>query len=156
MNINIIRTVPVCMAIAVSICLMSGNVFAQASAKIASATPVNKSSGKSSTISIRQNQLSIFKANIERQLKKAQRCVQVSRLPVLLRDPQGNVNQVPKIDIVFCSRQVQVLSRELAAVNKQLAELAQDSQLVINYVNRKAAEAAFAKRIGLPESALAE
>lgn len=152
MNINIIRTGLVCMAIAVSVCLMSVNAFAQASAKIASATPVNKSSGKSSTVSIRQNQLNIFKANIERQLRKAQRCVQVSRLPVLLRDPQGNVNQVPKIDIVFCSRQVQVLSRELAAINRQLADLPKDSQSAAAYLSDQAAQAALFKRLQTSDS----
>lgn len=152
MNINMIRTGLLCVAVATLSCLMSAEVFAQASAKIASATPVNKSSGKSSTVSIRQNQLNIFKANIERQLRKAQRCVQVSRLPVLLRDPQGNVNQVPKIDIVFCSRQVQVLSRELAAINRQLADLPKDSQSAAGYLSDQAAQAALFKRLQTSDS----
>lgn len=150
------RSTIVFLAIATSALFVCNDAFAQASAKIASATPVSKTTGRSSSVSIRQNQLNIFKANIERQLRKAQRCVQVSRLPVLLRDPQGNVNQVPKIDIVFCSRQVQVLSRELAAINKQLAELSKDTQLAINYINRKATEAAYAKRIGITESVISE
>lgn len=132
--------------------MMSGDVLAQASAKVASATPVSKSATQSSFIPVRQNQLNIYKANLERQLRVAQRCVSVSSLPVLLRDPQGNVNQTPKNDIVFCSRQVKVLSREIAAVNKQIADLAKDAQPVANYLARKAAEAALAKRLGLDTS----
>lgn len=131
--------------------LLSDELFAQASAKIATATPVNKSTGKSSTISIRQNQLNNYLANLQRRLKVAQRCVQVSRLPVLLRDPQGNVNQVPKTDIVFCGRQVQVLSREIAAVSKQLADLSRDAVPAANYIARKSAEAAYAKRLGITD-----
>ena len=86
----------------------------------------------------------------------AQRCVEVSRLPVLLRDPQGNVNQVPKTDIVFCSRQIKVLSREIAAVSKQLADLSKDAVPAANYLARRAAEAALARRLGLESTASSE
>lgn len=130
--------------------------LAQASAKVASATPVTKSTARGTSILIRQNQLNIYKANLERQLKVAQRCVEVSRLPVLLRDPQGNVNQVPKTDIVFCSRQIKVLTREIAAVSKQLADLSKDAVPAANYLARRAAEAALARRLGLESTASSE
>ncbi len=156
MKLKNFKTILIFVAVSGCVLWSSTELFAQASAKIASATPVNKSSGKGASASIRQNELNIAKANVERRLRVAQRCVQVSRLPVLLRDPQGNVNQVPKNDIVFCSKQIQSLSRELAAINRQLADLSKDSQSAANYLARKAAEAAYAKRLGLSESLLSE
>ena len=138
------------------IAVIPSYALAQASAKVASATPVTKSSGKGTSTSIRQNQLNIYKANLERQLRVAQRCVEISRLPVLLRDPQGNVNQVPKTDIVFCSRQIKVLSREIAAVSKQMADLSKDAVPAANYLARRAAEAALARRLGLESTASSE
>lgn len=153
MKIQIVKHFMIGLAAIVCLLALTCDAFAQASAKVASATPVNKTTGRSSSVSIRQNELNLYKANLERQLRVAQRCVETSRLPVLLRDPQGNVNQVPKIDIVFCSRKVRVLSRELAAVNRQLADLSKDGQLAANYISRKAAEAAYARRLGLTEAA---
>ncbi len=153
MKIQIVKHFTISLAALVCLLALTCDAFGQASAKVASATPVNKTTGRSSSLSIRQNELNLYKANLERQLRVAQRCVETSRLPVLLRDPQGNVNQVPKIDIVFCSRKVRVLSRELAAVNKQLADLSKDGQLAANYISRKAAEAAYARRLGLTEAA---
>ncbi len=124
-------------------------VFGQASAKVATATPVLKSTARGSSVSIRQNQLNIYKANLERRLRVAQRCVNISRMPVLLRDPQGNVNQVPKNDIVFCAKEVKILGLQIAAINRELADLSRDGQAAANYLTRKANEAAIAKRLGL-------
>ena len=142
--------------VTIVIAVIPSYALAQASAKVASATPVTKSSGKGTSTSIRQNQLNIYKANLERQLRVAQRCVEISRLPVLLRDPQGNVYQVPKTDIVFCSRQIKVLSREIAAVSKQMADLSKDAVPAANYLARRAAEAALARRLGLESTASSE
>ncbi|MGD9819294.1 MAG: hypothetical protein AB7V04_11420 [Desulfomonilaceae bacterium] len=152
MKRQIVKHFTISLAALVCLLALTCDAFAQASAKVASATPVNKTTGRSSSVSIRENELNLYKANLERQLRVAQRCVETARLPVLLRDPQGNVNQVPKIDIVFCSGKVRVLSRELAAVNRQLADLSKDGQLAANYISRKAAEAAYARRLGITEA----
>ena len=152
MKIQIVKHFMIGLAAIVCLLALTCDAFAQASAKVASATPVNKTTGRSSSVSIRQNELNLYKANLERQLRVAQRCVETSRLPVLLRDPQGNVNQVPKIDIVFCSRKVRVLSRELAAVNKQLADLSKDGQVAAGYIAEKSAQAGLAKRLQFRDS----
>ena len=156
MKLKKIKTILIFVAVTSCVLWSSTELFAQASAKIASATPVNKTTGKSSSISIQQNQLNLLKVNIERQLRVAQRCVKVSSLPVLLRDPQGNVNQVPKNDITFCNRKAKSLTRELAAINRQIADLNQDAQVAGIYIADLAAKAALAKRATFRDSISAE
>lgn len=156
MNLRIIKSMLVCVVATGCVFLLSTEIFAQASAKIAGATPVNKTTGKSSTILIQQNQLNLLKANIERQLRVAQRCVKVSSLPVLLRDPQGNVNQVPKNDITFCNRKAKSLTRELAAIERQILNLTKDGQVTGIYIADAAAKAALAKRATFKDSLSAE
>lgn len=99
---------------------------AQASA---AATPARASSGKPSTIQIRQNILSQQIALVQRQIIEVRRCIYTARLPQVLRDPSGFVNKVPEVDLVNCSRQLQQLTRRLVGLSRESSQLVQDAQM---------------------------
>ena len=63
------------------------------------ATPVSSSTGRASSIAIRQNILAMKQASILRQIKEAQLCIQNASNPTILRDPEGNINRVPSTDL---------------------------------------------------------
>ena len=67
------------------------------------ATPVVPSTGRPSTIQIRQNILNQKRRALNSQVQVAQRCIANASRPEVLRDPEGNVNIVPSTDIVNCT-----------------------------------------------------
>jgi hypothetical protein len=97
------------------------------SAKSAAATSVTASSGRPSTFQIRQHILAQQRAVILRELNQVQRCITDSTRLQSLRDPQGNVNQVPKIDLVNCARRLRQLQDQVAALTRQSTALGQDA-----------------------------
>jgi len=95
----------------------------------ASATPATPSSGRPSTIQIKQNILMQQVALLQRQLIEVRRCLYTASLPQVLRDPSGFVNRVPQTDIVNCSRQLDIITRRLASLSRQSNQLVQDAQM---------------------------
>jgi len=95
----------------------------------AAATAARASSGRPNTVQIKQNILSQQIALIQRQLIEVRRCLYTSRLPQVLRDPQGFLNRVPETDLVNCGRRLQQLTRQLAGLSRQSSQLVQDAQM---------------------------
>ncbi len=95
----------------------------------ASATPATPSSGRPSTIQIKQNILLQQVALLQRQLIEVRRCLYTASLPQVLRDPSGFVNRVPQTDIVNCRRQLDIITRKLTSLSRQSNQLVQDAQM---------------------------
>lgn len=93
------------------------------------ATPVVPSTGRPSTIQIRQNTLNQKLRAVNSQIQIAQRCIANASRPEVLRDPQGNVNIVPSTDIVNCTRTLEALLRQLDGLNREAQQLSQDAQV---------------------------
>lgn len=120
-------------------CLSVAPVYAQAqisgaavvppSGARASATPATASSGRPSTIQIKQNIILQQVAILQRQLIDVRRCIYTASLPQVLMDPTGMVNRVPQTDIVNCSRQLQTITRKLASLSRESSQLLQDAQM---------------------------
>lgn len=99
-----------------------------AEAQTAVASPVTRSStSRPSSFQIQQNFYAIEIASIKRQLQQVQRCIANAANPQILRDFEGNVNRVPKIDAITCAYQLKQLQRQLANIARQQAKLAQDA-----------------------------
>lgn len=103
----------------------------------ATATAVSPSSGRPSTIQIRQNILNQKRRALNSQVEVAQRCITNASQPTVLRDPQGNVNIVPSTDIVNCTRTLEALLRQLASLARESERLAQDAQAQAAALQRK-------------------
>lgn len=95
----------------------------------ATATPVSPSTGRPSTIQIRENILNQKRRALNSQIQVAERCIANASRPQVLRDPQGNVNIVPSTDIVNCTRTLKALERQLAGLAREAQQLAQDAQV---------------------------
>lgn len=93
------------------------------------ATPVVPSTGRPSTIQIRQNILNQKSRALNSQIQVAETCIKNASRPEVLRDPQGNVNIVPSTDIVNCTRTLEALLRQLDGLTREAQRLAQDAQL---------------------------
>lgn len=117
-----------CLSCAVAFILFASEGLCSAQAR-ASATPATPSSGRPSTIQIKQNMLMQQVAILQRQLIEVRRCISTASLPQVLRDPSGFVNRVPQTDIVNCSRQLQTITRKLARLNRESSQLVQDAQM---------------------------
>lgn len=113
---------------AVCLVMLIGVTAAWSQTGSAAATPVTASSGRPSTLQIRQNILAQERAAIQRGLDEVQRCLNDATRAQTLRDPQGNINQVPKIDIVNCGRGLRVLEDRLRSLSRRSAALTQDAQ----------------------------
>jgi hypothetical protein len=100
---------------------------AQTTQGVAAASEAQVSSGRPSTLQIRRNVLLQQQAVLEDQIRAATRCIQDATKPQTLRDPQGNINQVPQTDITNCSRQLRTFQRQLASLARQFERLASDA-----------------------------
>jgi hypothetical protein len=112
-----------------------GSVAQQASS--ASATPVTQSSGRPSTIAIKEDFLRQRQAILERDIEEARRCIESASNPQTLRDPEGNINRVPQTDLVNCTRRLVQLQRQLDSLAREAKQLAQDAQAQATAIQRK-------------------
>lgn len=110
-----------------SLLCLAWTMSASAQSSIATASAASVSSGRPSTLAIRQNILLQQKDALEAQIRIATLCVADASKPSTLRDPQENINQVPKQDIINCSRQLRTLQRQLASLARQIQKLASDA-----------------------------
>ncbi len=103
----------------------------------AKATPVVPSTGRPSTIQIKQNTLNMKRRALNSQIQVAQTCIKNASRAQTLRDPQGNVNIVPATDLVNCTRTLEALLRQLAGLGREADSLAQDAQAVASTLQQK-------------------
>ncbi len=101
--------------------------LAEAQVQAAAATPVAATQNTPSIFQVRQNFFSIEQANINRSLRQVERCLANASMPQVLRDPEGNINRVPSVDIVDCTYQLQLLQRQLARLARAQVKDAQDA-----------------------------
>lgn len=94
---------------------------------IATATPASASSGTPSTFTIRQQILAQQQAALASQIRVATQCIADASKPATLRDPQGNINLVPQLDVINCARQLRTLRRQQASLARQVQKLASDA-----------------------------
>jgi hypothetical protein len=102
----------------------------------ASATQVTTSSGRPSSIGIKQNILKQKQAALARELTEVARCIRTSGQSQVLRDPEGNVNIVPDIDVTNCARRLAQLLRQQSSLGRAANQLAQDAQAQANSAQR--------------------
>jgi hypothetical protein len=91
------------------------------------ATETVASSGRPSTIRIKQNILLQKQEALQRQVDDALRCIATASNLQTLRDPQGNINLVPQTDLVNCRRQLLTYQRELQSLLRQSSRLGSDA-----------------------------
>jgi hypothetical protein len=103
----------------------------------ATATPTVPSVGRPSSIQIRQNILNQKRRALNSQIEVAQRCIQNASQPQTLRDPEGNVNIVPKTDLVNCTRTLEALLRQLDGLAREAQQLAQNAQATASSLQRR-------------------
>ncbi len=124
-----LKVVPTSVVLAL---LMASSAEAQIQA--AAATPVVPSSGRPSSFQIKQNFFAIQLANINRNLRQVERCLADAVNPQVLRDPEGNLNRVPRIDLNTCSYRLRLLQRQLASLAREQAKEAQDAGAAASFL----------------------
>jgi hypothetical protein len=107
---------------------LASTVRAQA-ASSASAKIASPSVGTPSTFTIKQHFLAQQQARIQGQIREAQRCVANASNTQVVRDPEGNINRVPQVDLIDCSRRLQQLTRQLAILVRSANALTRDSEV---------------------------
>ena len=110
---------------------------AQQQQRGATATPTVPSVGRPSSIQIRQNILNQKRRALNSQIEVAQRCIRNASQPQTLRDPEGNLNIVPKTDIVNCTRTLEALLRQLDGLAREAQQLAQNAQATASSLQKK-------------------
>jgi hypothetical protein len=103
----------------------------------ATATPTFPSFGRPSSIQIRENILNQKRRALNSQIEVAQRCIKNASQPQTLRDPEGNVNIVPKTDLVNCARTLEALLRQLDGLAREAQQLAQNAQAEASALQRR-------------------
>jgi hypothetical protein len=113
------------------------------------ATPVVPSTGTPSSVQIRQNILNQKRRALNSQIEVAQRCIKNASQPQTLRDPEGNVNIVPKTDLVNCTRTLEALLRQLDGLAREAQQLSQDAQATASALQRKQKQTQAQKKAAL-------
>ena len=129
--------------IATAFCLMCALGLSEARGQTtagASAREVTASSGRPSSIQVRQQFFNQEQAYLQRALREVQRCLTTSSLNVVLYDPRGNINRVPQTDLVNCGRRLAQLTRQVNSLARRAQSLGQDAQAVALALERAAEE----------------
>lgn len=129
--------------LSIACCLMCALAFSEARGQTAattSAREVTQSSGRPSSIQIRQQAFEQQQATLQGQLREIQRCLKTSRLNVVLYDQRGNINRVPQTDIVNCGRRLEQITRQIQNLARRAQQLGQDAQAQALALERAAEE----------------
>jgi hypothetical protein len=133
------------------------HVLAQQLSTSAAATPITSVPGGPSSIELKRNWLLQQQATLNQSITVAKACIKNNSMSVVLRDPQGNIRSVPSTDIVNCTRTLNALLIRLAANQRAINNLSQDSQLaaskIISDGNKLKLKARLNILQGLPPSA---
>jgi hypothetical protein len=108
--------------------ILVSSAWGQTTSTNASAQPASRSSGQPSALEIQENALNMQLAQIEGDLREVKRCISNASNPQVLRDFNGNINRVPQVDLVDCSRRLKQLERQLAGLKRQATSLSLDAQ----------------------------
>jgi hypothetical protein len=92
----------------------------------ASASEAKAPLGKPSTLSIKTNLLKMKKAELERQIRDAQRCIEQATPG--LRGPAGTVNRVASTDLINCTRKLAVIKAKLESLGNEAESLSLDAE----------------------------
>lgn len=111
----------------------------------ASATPVTRSLGGPSPLDIRMHSINTLKAELQRQLRQVQRCI--DQATPNLRGPGGAVNRVASADLVNCSRELDVIKDDLVNLGREADYLAQEAQALAQRLQTIALQTEAQKRI---------
>jgi hypothetical protein len=110
------------------------NVLAQQFSTSAAATPITSVPGGPSSIELKRNWLLLQQATLNQAITVAKACIKNNTMTQVLRDPEGNIRSVPSTDIVNCTRTLNALLNRLAANQRAINNLAQDSQLAASKI----------------------
>jgi len=113
----------------------------------ASATQLTTSTGRPSSIRIKQDILKQKQAALARELAEVVRCIRISSQSQVLRAPEGNVNIVPDIDVTNCARRLASLQRQQSSLVRAASQLAQDAQAQANTAQRALEQARIKARL---------
>ena len=111
----------------------------------AAATPVTRSLGGPSPLDLRMQSIITLKAELQRQLRQVQRCI--DQATPNLRGPGGTVNRVASTDLVNCSRELDVIKADLVNLGRDADYLAQEAQALAQRLQTIALQTEVKKRI---------
>ncbi len=111
----------------------------------ASATPLTPSLGGPSPLDIRMHSISTLKAELQRQLRQVQRCI--DQATPNLRGPGGVVNRIASTDLVNCSRALDVIKADLVDQGREADYLAQEAQALSQRLETVSRQTEAKKRI---------
>lgn len=109
-------------------------VAAQQLSTSAAATPITSVPGGPSSIELKRNWLLQQQATLNQSITVAKACIKNNTMTQVLRDPEGNIRSVPSTDIVNCNRTLNALLNRLAANQRAINNLSQDSQLAASKI----------------------
>jgi hypothetical protein len=131
--------------------------LAQQLSTSAAVTPITSVPGGPSSLELKRNWLLQQQATLNQSITVAKACIKNNSMTQVLRDPEGNIRSVPSTDIVNCTRTLNALLNRLAANQRAINNLAQDSQLaaskIISDGNKLKLKARLNILQGLPPSA---
>ncbi len=116
----------------------------------AAATPYTPSSGTPSALAIRTNFLNQIKAELQRQLREVQRCI--DQATPNLTGPSGIVNRVPSTDLVNCSRALAIVQAKLVSLGREADHIAAEAQALTIRLEALSQQNAALQRINLGSS----
>ncbi len=93
----------------------------------ASAKASSPSVGTPSTFTIKQHFLAQQQARIQGEIREVRRCIANASNTQVVRDPEGNLNRVPQVDLIDCSRRLQQLTRQLQILTRSADRVSQDA-----------------------------
>jgi hypothetical protein len=108
--------------------------LAQQLSTSAAATPITRAPGGPSSLELKRNWLLQQQATLNQSITVAKACIKNNSMSVVLRDPEGNIRSVPSTDVVNCTRTLNALLNRLAANQKAINNLSQDSQLAASKI----------------------
>ena len=101
----------------------------QAQTTSAAAKTTSRSSSTPSTYAVKQHFIAQQQARIQGEIREAKRCIANASNTQVVRDPEGNINRVPQVDLIDCSRRLQQLTRQLATLERSATALARDAEV---------------------------
>ena len=138
----------VTLAVVVALCCIGVGVPVRGQQSGSSAaTPYTPSSGSPSAVAIRTNFLNQKKAELERQLREVQRCI--DQATPNLRGPGGTVNRVPSTDLVNCTRALAIVQAKLVSLGREADHMAADAQALTIRLEAISQQNAAEQRINL-------
>jgi hypothetical protein len=111
------------------ILILAAAVQGHAASASASAKATSRSSGTPSTYAVKQHFIAMEQARIRGQIREAERCIANASNTQVVRDPEGNLNRVPQVDLIDCARSLQQLTRQLATLARKADQLTRDAEV---------------------------